>query len=237
MGDLPTLVIGKDPVGVARQLYQNRHKVWRNGNDPLFVILRRKSFFTVATHADSRQFQIHISPSEKIKFTLAQARQNQGGEDRLLFLIASGKEPVEFFLRVRLWPALSLLPFVLEMFEPGAWIGDRETTIVDQVIEKSAQRSDFEVDGSRRDGTVMLRARFFTTFDFVIVNVSAGERLHILFASKESLEVIHHLLISLRSFGFTGRVSLDVLNKHPRGICNKSGCSLFFLRLCFYFCL
>src|SRR5215468_8738960 len=74
MGDPPTLVIGKEPVGVTRQLFQNRHQVWRNGNYPLFVILRRKSFFTVATHADSRQFQIHIPPSEKVKFTFAQAR-------------------------------------------------------------------------------------------------------------------------------------------------------------------
>src|SRR5262245_5666634 len=49
----------------------------------------------------------------------------------------------------------------------------------------------------------------------------------------ETLEVIHHLLIPLRSLEFAGQMSLDVFNKHPRGVCNKSGCPFPFRRLKF----
>jgi hypothetical protein len=56
----------------------------------------------------------------------------------------------------------------------------------------------------------MLRTGFDAAFDFVIIYVRASDCFYVLLVSEETLEMIHHLLIALRRFGLTGRMSLKV---------------------------
>jgi hypothetical protein len=95
--------------------------------------------------------QVHIAPQQEVEFSLAKAGQQQRREHSLLESIAVREQGVEFGLRVRRRPAMSLLVGVAQLLESRARVLDVELALVDEVVEERAQSADLEVDRGGAD--------------------------------------------------------------------------------------